>query len=317
MHFDFEFCEIEYSKYKEEFLDAWKVAFSRKIDDSIFDWLFGGAFRNRIFVAFEKNGKKILAGYCLLELISNIKEVTVTCHLCNNVFTVPDFRHHDIFVNLGRFALSKISLESYFAFGIPNAVAIPGHKRVGWKVCEPLFFYGKKPKMEPISGNLSFQHLQPKDCKSLENISKINIAKGNIGIFKTSDFFYWRYFSRPKTDRNYYYIGLYENGVLLGYIIISHFFEKNFTHILDIGAYSPVSIDALLSYASIFSNEIGAIFLTTWASPSLLHNLSSEKFKEIGDQSNLILKCFDLKMEDKLFSLINKNGFVLGDNDVF
>lgn len=316
-HGSFDFTEIQYRDHKEAFIEAWNASFNRTLDSVTSEWLFANASQNRLYVAADRKSRKIAAGYCLLEQQSSYAGNRIASYLCNNVFTVPDFRSHNLFVRLGKFALSQIAGEASFALGIPNAFALPGHLRVGWSRCESLHFFAKEPSHNTISRHITFSPLGEDDLDSLCTLLPRSIFANALRITKTPSYFRWRYFSRPLLDREYFRIGAFKHGTMVGFAMLSFYRPKNVFHILDIDCIEAKLIPVLLDHASNLAKAKGATYINTWASPAFRPYLVNAHFRFTNEESNLIIKCFNPLTTRELLQAARENFFVLGDNDVF
>ena len=136
--------ELYYSKVTDDqisaFIDAWEDTFERKLSQDTYNWLFHKP--NNLYAIFAND--KIVAGYCLIDYHIVFKNQKVEGALCNNVFVRPSYQGNNLFVKLGRYALTESQSKGIkIAIGIPNQNAVPGHKRVGWTSQDKIYFLEK------------------------------------------------------------------------------------------------------------------------------------------------------------------------------
>jgi hypothetical protein len=315
----FLFCEVRYEEIKDKFISAWCSAFERGIPVEIFDWLFGSESGNRIFIAQCKDTSSIAGGYCLLPQQITMAGKLEPSFLCNNVFTTPNFRTFNIFVKLGRFALKQVSQDGRLALGIPNKLAIPGHKRVGWHTLENIKFIELDIRTSNLDKDLDVQDIDTLDLHSIAKLSERCNRNSPFSVVKTQSYLNWRYFKRPEINRTYYRKKIFADGEIAGYIILSHYHPTNRLHIIDVCATSKSILAQLFELSRSLGRQIEATCVNTWASPYLLESLPDKIFFNTNESSNFIVK--DLQAtknvsSEILDSLIN-HSLVLGDNDVF
>jgi GNAT superfamily N-acetyltransferase len=316
MDLEFDFREITYSDFRESFCKSWREAFGRDIHATVLDWAFGEASGNRLFVALDAATGSVAAGYCLLPEQARVGQARVSACLCNNVFTSPNYRRFNLFVRLGRYALEQVGKDVDLALGIPNAIAMPGHKRVGWKLCEPVPFYGKRPGATKGGKDLEIKEFGAELADEVALVSEKNCLGNGLTIVKTPEFFSWRYFAKPLFGRKYYIFGLFLRRELCGYVVLSHYFDRNFLHIIDICSTEREYFRPLLAWSENWASKIGVDYLNLWGSPALKSSLLEFGFEQAKESSNLIVKATRNTDLDFL-EAASDHALVLGDNDVF
>ncbi|XDE62239.1 GNAT family N-acetyltransferase [Arthrospira platensis BEA 1257B] len=323
----FLFYEANYTDIKNEFISTWCASFEREIHNEIFEWLFGISSRNRIFIARCQETGLIAGGYCLLPQQIILGGVKVNSFLCNNVFTAPKFRKFNIFVKLGRFALEQASFCGSLVIGIPNKLALPGHKRVGWYVATPVEFaeINIEKLRQYVGGESRKNILKIRDITIYDNL--IDIANlwnavnygSDFAIVKDENYIRWRYFERPELQRRYYRKVLIENDQLLGYVILSHYFPAKRLHILDICANSQNLLFDLLNMSCTLAKDLDVNCVNMWASPYWVGILPNDVLLKMNEFSNFIVKDLSLPkgINPRISNRLVNHAIVLGDNDVF
>lgn len=305
------YCSKVEERHIDLFIAAWEDAFSRKLNEDIYFWLFKKP--NKLYAVFDN--EKIVAGYCLLEYQSVLDKQIVKAALCNNVFVSSSHQGKNLFVKLGRYALNQAQNDGIkIAIGIPNQNAIPGHKRVGWTFQDKVYFL-EKPKIDsahPIHKDIIW--LKAGDClkfvDSVENLSKIVSRNRSFSIIKTKDYFIWRYIARPNNQYRYaFYI---QKGVLQGYMICKYYEPLNRIHIIDIEVTEESVCYELINAAESLQNDY-----------KLINILESTAYKSCFLKSGYVVS--SEYNEAILIKPYNKDSItfgssynlVLGDNDVF
>jgi hypothetical protein len=318
MEKNFTYKKIDYLKDGSQFVYAWRQAFDRKVDERLFDWLFGANSNNHLYVALcEEDNNKIAGGYCLLKQEAIINNEAYSAYLCNNVFTVPEYRAYNVFVRLGRFSLMQKKGERSVALGFPNQLALPGHKRVGWSICEPINFFERIPSTVEINSNFSLQDICEKDFLKIEALWRENHINSSFSIVKDKKYFKWRYFDRPKIGRRYLLKSLIKNNNLVGYIVLSHFFEKNKVHIIDIIATTTEEYSFLILNSCNIAHKLRANSINVWGTPTLTPFIIQHGFCTNGEKTRLIVKDLSETEDIDIFGSMQLHNIVLGDNDVF
>jgi Acetyltransferase (GNAT) domain len=312
----FHFTTLDFTTCREEFIQAWQAAFAREIDPRLFDWIFGPAAGNRIHLARDAENGRIAAGYCLLRQDAVLNGTPSTVLLCNNVFSAPDYRTHNLFVKLGRHALAESADKGDLALGFPNALSLPGHRRVGWTVCPSMVFHEREPA--PAAGAIEarFRALTPADGAQVENLWRSRAVDPCFFIVKTASYFRWRYFDRPLFGRRYFIEGLFEGPDLVGYVVLSHFQANNRLHIVDIQARSECELVDCLHHAAARAAELAASLVNVWANPALGPALGRAGFRPGAEETSMIVKVTNPALRLDLATAVSHHHLVLGDNDV-
>jgi hypothetical protein len=321
MQDQFVFYETCYEEVKEEFISAWCSSFDREIPVEIFNWLFGSSSRNRIFIARCQETKLIAGGYCLLPQKACIRGQMQLSFLCNNVFTVPQFRTFNIFVKLGRFALDRVSQDGSLAIGIPNKLALPGHKRVGWHMSEPIKFVEINSDAIELKNNtdIDIQDINTSELSLISQFYSSVMDRMLFSIVKDERYIRWRYFERPEISRTYYRKKILKKGKIVGYLILSYYHPGNKLHIIDLCTDSQDTLRYSLKFCNSLAKHLKANCINMWGSPYFLKSLPEDSFLVTNDLSNLIIK--DLKqtkgVNSSILNYFDDHSLVLGDNDVF
>ena len=320
----FNLQEANFDSIRDELISSWQRSFCREITEEVFIWLFSGDSGNRIFIARSQATGKIAGGYCLLPQETIVHGNTMKTLLCNNVFTDPDFRTHNIFVKLGRFALEVVKSDAELAIGIPNEKALPGHRRVGWNICQPILFSEIKLSNIQYISNINnrigeHRNIELKDLESISNLWMEVNKNSNFAIVKNKKYFKWRYLDKPKISRKYYSKIIYNNKDITGYLIISHYHPSNKMHIIDICAKSEEDFLKLINLSIELAIECEAECVNIWNSPAISLLLSKLGFSVTNEFSRLIIKPLTIAENKNQFFIenISNHALVLGDNDVF
>jgi len=313
-----EFIYRELSKQSQlhDFIDAWERAFDRQLNREAYSWLFGSSL-NRIYVA-ETASSEIAAGYCLLKHIASVNTAVSTTYLCNNVFTTPGYRTHNLFVRLGKASLKDIEGDGNLALGIPNRLSIPGHRRVGWTIYERIGFLQKTTfKLLAPDADIFVQELDVKDLEELEKLSFSLSLCRSFSVVKTVEYFRWRFLERPLTDRKYYIFVAKNRRNLEGYMVLSHYYKTNRLHVLDIDARHGSIIKGLILAMCRFADKNNIPIINLWETTAWRSIFIQMGFS-IGDEYSNLIFIEPYKPGD-IAALPERNEFnlVLGDNDVF
>lgn len=298
---------------RECFIQSWEAAFSRKLDVSVYNWIFNK--KNDLYAIID--GEIIVAGYCLLRNEAYYFGDVVNAALCNNVFVLPGYQGKNVFVNLGKYALKQAEeLQIKIVIGIPNLNALPGHKRVGWTVLNNINF------LEKIPGKCDFaktvdSHIIEINTKNyyiysekIDQFSKKVIQGRTFSFIKSSNYFKWRYLERPESS--YRIFVFLSNNNILGYIIFKYYKQNNRLHIIDLEAMNKEVLHNLLSIADCFTEKYSLINI--WGSSIYAKEITEAGFSVSDEYSNLIA-IYPYKNER--VSLGSSFNIVLGDNDVF
>lgn len=259
-----------------DILNMFKLIFSRDFKPDLIDWFEAcptGA--NKWYAAF-RDGEPI-AMYGLLPLKVQLAGQVVAAALCNNVGVIAEYQGTGLFQTLGEYALNN--MDCPLVIGVPNAKAVKGHKRIGWKSYGVLeLLSGSQSGSEPESVTLDdFRSFAPKQ----EPYFKVK---------KDFDFLKWRY-SKPNTV---YYQSVFGNEE---YVIWKHYENKK--QVLELSSYE------LLSRFS------GIVDVWSFKDSTASNALKARGFKPL--LANEFILFTDLSIENDPDKII----FELGDNDVF
>ena len=295
---------------RSDFISAWEVAFDRKLAAEVYEWLFNT--RNIIY-AFTQGGE-IAAGYCLYPVSCVWQGHQETALLCNNVFVCPTHQGKHLFVKISKAALNDARENSYgaIAYGVPNALALPGHKRVGWGVQDRIGFLEKKTCRTDKSQKNEWRlgELNETDRVSLAECSKNASIDREFSILKERDFVRWRYESKPGVK---YWFGLVKKGKeIIAYCVCKFFEEKSALHIIDLDGTDK---DALVSLIEDFEAIPEAFTLINVWSTTIHRDLFLSNGYDNSDESNHFI-AFNIGDLKPVFFDKNIN-FCLGDNDVY
>lgn len=299
------------NKSKDAFITAWIDAFKREFSKDFFSWIFNE--KNIIYAYIIDN--EIAAGYCLLPFKAMIENKETTALLCNNVFVSPKHQGKQLFVKLSKLALDDVykRLGYEFAYGIPNPQALPGHKRVGWKIKDEIDFLVKKREF----GNSSTKEvwfgedLSDNQIKDIENCSRESSLDKSFSIIKTKDFIEWRYLSKPGTQ--YSFCLIYEHSKLKAYSVFKVFREDGVLDIVDFDAADSDSAIKLIN--TINQSPLNFKHIQIWGSNKYRDCFIESGFNVADKKSSLIF----INPSDKKDSYWQNRAMnlVLADNDVY
>lgn len=296
---------------RHDFIIAWETAFSRKLDQSIYDWIFND---KNIMYGLLYDGS-IVAGYCLYPLSCYWKEKESVALLCNNVFVCPDHQGKHLFVKISKAALKDASEKGYgdVAYGIPNSLALPGHKRVGWGIQEPVHFLEKITSNKlgiENKNNWFLGSMTKKQRAEVAKCSKLSAMERGFSIIKTESFLQWRYESKPGVK---YWFGLAEsNGQVLAYCVCKYYPDKQVLHFIDIDGIRDDLVSSLVSEAERIPESFTKI--NVWSSTAKKEAFLKNGYFISEECNNLIL--MDIKSVESEYLSTNFN-LCLGDNDVY
>ncbi len=293
-----------------EFVASWEEAFSRKLESLVYDWIFDS---NNIIYAAVIEGS-IAAGYCLYPLSCILHSDVRIALLCNNVFVNPKFQGRQLFVKLGKAALENAGQNGWgeIAFGIPNALALPGHKRVGWGVQEPIRFLEKKiESKEKQSAIWIYGELTSHQRSDIEKCSRISSVNRAFSILKTENFVQWRYESKPGAK---YWFGLSydDTGNLAAYCVCKFYEPSGSLHFIDIDGYDSAAISTLIKEAAGLPGDFGRI--NVWSYSAHCDSFIEAGFRFCGKEDSLIF----IAPKDRSPLYFHEGvNISLGDNDVY
>lgn len=307
--FEYRFRSVS-GEYKEVFISAWEMAFSRKLNRKTYEWIFN---EKNIIYAIEISGE-IAGGYCLYPLNSMVNGKFKKALLCNNVFVSPEHQGKQLFVKIGKMALVDAGQRGacVLAYGIPNALALPGHKRVGWEVRESIkFLENSKQSAIKVAGTNWIRYaLSDKIRSDIQSCSLRASAGRGFSIIKTAEFVYWRYECKPNSK---YWFGLkYEKEMLVAYCVCKYFEEDEVLHFIDIDGTDNFAIERLIEEAQGIPGNFNK--LNIWGS-SIHRGLFEGAGYQVSDQANNLIFINPSKLRP--FNFEGEINIVLGDNDVF
>jgi GNAT superfamily N-acetyltransferase len=279
---DIQLVQIDQAR-RQDFIKAWESAFSRRLDSSVYDWIFDGI--NVIYAALVDG--EIAAGYCLYPLKGVLEAKPAVALLCNNVFVHPAHQGKHLFTKLGKLALQDAGHKGYgdIAFGIPNRQALPGHKRVGWGV-QPTIKFLEKSRGTPAKSDVLWARRELSETERGQiQLCSEEASKGrHFSIIKTADFVRWRYESKPGTS---YWFGLeYDNSKLMAYCVCKFYEPTKTLHVLDIDGVSAESVRNLIDQLSNIPEEFEKI--NVWSSTAYSALFVGAGFDETELEDNLI-----------------------------
>ncbi|WP_201590305.1 GNAT family N-acetyltransferase [Psychrobacter pulmonis] len=295
---------------RDKFISTWEKAFDRKLDRAIYDWIFND--KNIIYALSDDD--KITAGYCLYPFDCIYNKKREIALLCNNVFVHPDYQGKNLFVKIGKLALNDVASKGLgvIAYGIPNRLALPGHKRTGWDVRPRInFISANRKKNTEYESIFKRGSLTGAEKQAIELCSIKSSRNRNFSILKTKQFVNWRFEQKPNVD--YWYGFEYDDsGDLNAYCVCKYFKDKRNLHFIDIDGIDSVAIKKLITRAHSVPEDFSR--LDIWDS-----SVHKNSFLECGFQNedvtdNLIL-INPATME--FTGTLDDINITLSDNDVY
>jgi Acetyltransferase (GNAT) domain len=295
---------------RPEFIFQWEKAFGRKLEKSIYDWIFD---ENNIINVLTLDDI-VVAGYCLYPFDCVINKQFGKALLCNNVFVDPIHQGKHLFVKISKLSLAESAKlkEGLIAYGIPNQLALSGHKRVGWDIRPPIHFIelNRKYSNKELPYNWKLGKLLPQQRIDIERCSILCSNERDFSIIKTKGFLKWRYESKPNIE---YWFGLkYYKEKLVAYCVCKYFKEGKALHFIDIDGEDAAAISELIDESQYIPEEFNKTNI--WDTTYHLSAFVSKGFQKNNKTNNLIL--ID-PSKNQPYKIGGKINLVLGDNDVF
>lgn len=252
--------ELSWPAHSAEYITAWKDAFGRSGYSTRVKWLVGSS-NNTTYIMRNESGR-IVAGYSIISnhAISMGRKKLIGC--CNNVFCIKEYQGLNLFVRLSRTALEIASIRYYFLYGFPNAIALPGHRRVGWRliggVSEIFILFQdlvvKRTDDKSYCLPVNTQALTPSQkseiAHSIAVLAANTSATNNLSyIVRSSEFYSWRLFERPSTPDREYYVIDGESCIML----FSIYFPSREINILNVQASSGIAFNKVLHSLKMFA----------------------------------------------------------------
>lgn len=306
-----EFRKITDEHEKSSFITAWERAFSRQDHPLVYAWEFGS--NNDLYAVFEN--EDVVAGYCLLNYQAVFNQEIVDAALCNSVFVRPDYQGKNLFVRLGRYALTRAEEKgTKIVIGIPNKNAVPGHKRVGWSFLGQINFLEKEGKsgtpgkIHPGIVLLNSSNIDIFIDKIYQCSIKVSRER-NFSILKDKFYFKWRYIDHPLSS---YKIFAFVDKEVLGYVVFKYYKALERLHIIDIEAVNEEVFMELHKVSESLHEKFTLVNI--WES-TIYKNYFLESGFRRSEESNQIIAIYPYRKEP--VSLGTQVNIVLGDNDVF
>jgi hypothetical protein len=306
---EYELLKID-SCHKDRFISAWETAFDRELAPEVYNWIFDDC---NIIYALIHSGE-IVAGYCLYPLSCIWQREPATALLCNNVFVCPGYQGKHLFVKISKAALNDANKNKYgsIAFGVPNTLALPGHKRVGWGVQEQIAFLEKtiRPVVREQTGEWFFGHLSDLNRAGISQCSRRASREREFSIVKNSDFIRWRYESKPGVK---YWFGIVKkNKDVVAYCVCKFFKAKGALHIIDLDGTDKYAIESLIKDVEAIPESFN--FVNVWSS-TIHRDLFLTAGYCVSDSADNFIALNIVELEPVYFG--ENINICLGDNDVY
>ncbi|MFB9866130.1 GNAT family N-acetyltransferase [Vreelandella sulfidaeris] len=298
------------SEKKNDFILSWEAAFKRELSREIYEWIFN---EENIKYSLVYNGE-LVAGYCLYPLPCIWKGSRSIALLCNNVFVCPGHQGKQLFVKISKEALNDASRNSVakVAYGIPNSLALPGHKKVGWGVQYPVKFIEKKAisrEGSPVN-EWHYGTISDDVRRAFAACSEMSSKNRIFSIIKDEKFIKWRYESKPGV--NYWFGFSKKKGHVSAYCVCKFYREKKVLHVVDIDGTDEDSVRSLINDIEFLPEDFDRINL--WSSTIHKMLFISEGYSVSSENDNFIAIHIDDLRPVFFESCVN---LCLGDNDVY
>ncbi len=205
-----QFCRLHAIAFKELLQQS-------KINDELFtishfSWKYNGPAGKAKIAVMQKDGK----------LVGSVSMFPVTLVKGNRLFrawnagdvaVLPEYRGK-FFFNQCMNALKSSNSENDFLFGFPNYNNLSGAKRAGFKHIKDLRFY-IKPFFSVISKRLD---MTKTFSVQQDQYAKILAEKGQVMLFRSSDYMNWRYQQKPGVD--YLCYAHIERDTVIGNVVV-------------------------------------------------------------------------------------------------
>tara|TARA_B100000965_G_scaffold193775_1_gene161773 strand:+ start:1698 stop:2678 length:981 start_codon:yes stop_codon:yes gene_type:complete len=210
----FAFGEMDdWKKYRNNYINSWQSAFQRRGVESSLDWMIGHKI-NKTYLLINSDDE-IVSAYSLLKNNVSYSSGIASIGLCNNVFCSRKYLRYNLFQIISKLSLDKSSNEFELAYGMPNKLAVRGHKRVGWQFKELNIsllniedvhkkYDNSNVKVVEFSSMTTKEKLDFFNKSSLIAIEKSN-NNGIYSTYKSFDYYQWRFLNKPHLeDREYF-----------------------------------------------------------------------------------------------------------------
>lgn len=238
-------------------LALYGACFGKAFSPEWWRWYAQCPHRPQLTCIAEEAGK-LVAAYSLLALDLRVGPETVPASLCNNVCVHPEWQRRGLFVALGHYALEQDRARGrVVALGMPNAQALPGHLRVGWREVVPLSRFVRLRPTPRLHRCFWVTRFDP-------GLADCGPAHG-VRVVHDLDWLTWRLRRRP--ERYYTILATERRGTLGGYVALKHYDDHGLrkVHICDLAAVDSEAVLDLLAGAEDFA--VGRDRLDCWTNP--------------------------------------------------
>jgi hypothetical protein len=265
--------------------------------------------KTRPYVAQEKDSGRFVASISMQTFLYRAGEVVGPMSLAVSGVTHPDYRRLGLFVAVNRLIpTAEARLGIPFGIGFPNAAALPGHLKAGWKAPAELRFVEKtRFRRTPSSAarivrfDESFDELYREASETYDLVS-----------VKDRRILNWRYVERPAAEYHCFALTVPR---LTGLVVLKRFSSGSIrkAHIVDFLALNDDAADELISTAERFAE--GSDLLNLWMPVGSRHEavFFRRGFEPTSERQAVIVRSH----QGAPIPQLTEVWLTLGDNDVY
>ncbi|NMB75884.1 MAG: GNAT family N-acetyltransferase [Myxococcales bacterium] len=221
--------------------------YGRPLDRALFSWLHRQAPTGpTLDLVADAPGAGIVGTYSLLPLRVRFRDQVVTASLAVGAAVHPAHRRRGVFTCLGREILSRAAAAGHtFTLGKPNAQALPGHRRAGFRVLSDLVVLRRAP---PPPRAHACREVGAFDERLSEAWKRLSEGL-SLAVARDAAWMNWR-LERP--GGSYHRLILADGQTLRGWLVLKRYdgTKGQIAHILDLWAEDAGALDELLAGAA-------------------------------------------------------------------
>lgn len=206
--------------------------------------------RNRTAIIEDPARGRFAGSYSLIPIRLWINGQERKASLCTNVCIHPEYQRRGLFARVGAYALAQEPrFDTPISIGMPNAKALGGHLKVGWREMGSLAHLFKRDCEKRAHGCRQIDRFDGRFDALFDRI----VSRFTFIVIKDQHWMNWRLVDRP--DRRYTCMVLERGDDLAGYVVLKEFDDKDFrkTHIMDIQAEDDEAALELIAAAESFA----------------------------------------------------------------
>ncbi len=287
--------------------------FGRPLDRALFAWLHReaptGPALDLIAAAPEAG---IVGTYSLLPVRLRLGQRVVPASLAVGAAVHPAFRRRGVFTRLGREILSRAAAAGHACtLGKPNAQALPGHRRAGFRVLSDLLVLRRAPPPPRAHSCRVAEVFDERLNQAWERLS----AGVSLAIVRDAAWMNWR-LERP--GGAYHRLILAEGQSLRGWLALKRYDSARgrIAHVLDLWAEDAGALDELLAGAAGLSQDCREINLWVCERDARRPALARQGFEPAARVRDWLIGFSH--QGDAAFSGLDAGGWVFSylDNDI-